>query len=265
MAARTVSIEWLESRRFLSVSVNDGVVTVIGTPEADDIVITEHSITGRPKVFAVSVRLLGSNRLVDSATVPAEGVRLVSVRAGDGNDVVDVGKASPRVWAATEAIQPVSIPAYIDGGPGDDHLYGGKARDGIFGGAGRDEIHGMDGPDLLVGGIGNDALDGGEDNDLLLGNAGNDRLNGGAGDDVLLGGEGDDILGVSGTMLPLMPEPGNDLLVGGPGNDALAGGDGADRILGGAGADRFWNGDARSEILDLTPEDTIGPIYMPIS
>jgi len=265
MRPGSAAIESLEPRRLLSVAVNDGVLTIVGTSEADDVVVTEHTVIGRPKVFVVSIRVIGTTRPVESVMVPAEGVRAVSVFAGAGNDVVDLGKASPRVWAATESIKPVTVPAFVDGGLGNDQLFGGTARDRLTGSVGRDQLHGMGGSDTLIGGAGDDVLDGGDGNDLLHGNAGNDRINGGAGDDQLLGGDGDDLLGVTGTMLPLMQEPGNDLLVGGPGNDALTGGAGADRILGGAGADKFWNGDAPSEYLDLTPEDTVGPIYMPIS
>jgi hypothetical protein len=259
-------IESLESRRLLSVAVNDGVLTIVGTPRADDIsVIEDASVFGRPKVFLVSVGIVGSSPPTETRVIPAADVRAVKVVAGEGNDVVDLALATAGRIIQVVGITPVNVPAFVDGGPGDDKIYGGNARDSLYGGPGRDELHGTRGGDTLFGGFGDDALDGGDGNDLLHGNAGNDRLNGGAGDDQLLGGDGDDILGVSGTMLPLMQEPGNDLLVGGPGNDAMAGGEGADRILGGPGRDRFWNGDAPSEYLDLTPEDVVGPLYMPIS
>ena len=208
---------------------------------------------------------VGSNTPTEAYRFPAEGVRAVTVRAGDGNDVIDLALATAGRIIQVVGITPVNVPAFVDGGLGDDQVFGGNARDSLFGGAGRDRLHGMGGPDALYGGRDHDSLEGGEGNDLLLGNAGNDRLNGGAGDDQLLGGEGDDILGINGTMLPLLQEPGNDLLVGGPGDDALAGGEGADRIFGGPGRDRFWNGDAPSEYMDLTPEDVVGPLYLPIS
>ena len=53
----------------------------------------------------------------------------------------------------------------IEGGPGDDRLYGGIGNDTLEGGPGDDELYG--GPD-------DDVLDGGEDDDRLTGGPGND-------------------------------------------------------------------------------------------
>ena len=64
----------------------------------------------------------------------------------------------------------------LDGGAGDDRLYGGP--DG--------------GDDTLMGGEGNDKLYGGKGNDTLNGGPGRDTLNGGPGDDTLAGGPGHD-------------------------------------------------------------------------
>ncbi|MEN9464138.1 MAG: hypothetical protein RL217_319, partial [Pseudomonadota bacterium] len=63
----------------------------------------------------------------------------------------------------------------------------------IEGGAGDDTIYGTTGNDYLVGGDGNDTLHGGAGNDYLLGGAGNDTLYGGAGNDTLTGGAGADV------------------------------------------------------------------------
>jgi hypothetical protein len=48
----------------------------------------------------------------------------------------------------------------LDGGPGDDALFGGRGNDTLTGGDGRD---------YLVGNAGDDMLDGGEENDILVG------------------------------------------------------------------------------------------------
>lgn len=72
----------------------------------------------------------------------------------------------------------------IDGGAGDDLLYGLAGADEMDGGAGNDGIYGGEDADDLDGDAGNDSLFGG---------TGNDLLNGGAGDDLLTGGEGADI------------------------------------------------------------------------
>ena len=91
----------------------------------------------------------------------------------------------------------------IDGGSGNDRIYGGPAGDSIDGGSGDDLIAPGGGK-----GEGNYA-GGGRGDDLLLGGPDSDQLGGGAGDDRLYGdgGWGDRLLG----------GPGDDLLDGGPG------------------------------------------------
>jgi Ca2+-binding RTX toxin-like protein len=89
----------------------------------------------------------------------------------------------------------------LDGGAGNDCLYGGRrddvlqggsGNDFIWGGDGADSLYGDDGHDFLFGGDGNDLLDGGDGRDFLFGQAGNDRLFRGPGHDWLDGGRGDD-------------------------------------------------------------------------
>lgn len=93
----------------------------------------------------------------------------------------------------------------IDGFDGGNQL--------IDGGAGNDWIYGRDGNDVLFGGDGNDRINGGRGNDLLVGGAGNDLLYSGRNGSTLEGGSGDDLLQAS-------------LLVGA--THVLTGGTGAD-------------------------------------
>lgn len=67
----------------------------------------------------------------------------------------------------------ISLPAWLDGGAGNDRLKGGAGHDVLLGG---------DGDDLLVGGDGRD---------LLIGGLGADRIVGNAGDDILISGATD--------------------------------------------------------------------------
>ncbi|MDP2066329.1 MAG: calcium-binding protein [Burkholderiaceae bacterium] len=212
------------------------------------------------------------------------------VDAGDGNDTVFTGAGSDYIAGGlgndliysgalgqgTTGIVPVNNSEdatssdVVDGGDGDDRIWGGLGADYLFGGGGVDEIWGRAGGDYLYGGDGADLLYGdagysldplvGEfsifsllgystgGDDLLDGGAGNDRLIGGVGNDTLVGGAGDDQLwgDTDGTT-----EPGNglwipgefhgaDLLNGGDGNDVLLGGGGADVLLGGAGDDTIY-------------------------
>ena len=80
----------------------------------------------------------------------------------------------------------------IDGGAGDDRIFGSQAADTLIGGDGDDFLSGWVGEDQLDGGNGNDVLSGLGDNDTLKGGAGNDELWGEAGEDLLIGGTGDD-------------------------------------------------------------------------
>nr|WP_244404313.1 calcium-binding protein [Fulvimarina pelagi] len=128
----------------------------------------------------------------------------------------------------------------MDGGSGNDRLYGdegddilegGVGNDTLYGGTGDDELDGDEGDDHLYGGGGDDILDGGDGTDTLYGGANDDELDGGAGNDRLYGGGGDDILegGV-----------GDDVLHGGEGNDALCDDAGIDYLYGGEGDDHFY-------------------------
>ena len=59
---------------------------------------------------------------------------------------------------------------------------------------GKDTLDGGAGDDLLFGMGGDDILRGGDGNDLLFGGSGNDYLDGGAGEDAIFGGAGNDII-----------------------------------------------------------------------
>ena len=82
----------------------------------------------------------------------------------------------------------------VDGGAGDDYIYGGVDQDVLFGGAGNDELDGGRYSDILKGGTGNDTLSGEEWTDYLFGDAGNDYLEAGVGSDFSFGGDGNDII-----------------------------------------------------------------------
>lgn len=89
---------------------------------------------------------------------------------------------------------------YLDGGEGDDRIYGQGGSDYLRGGAGNDTLYGDEygasysGDDFLDGGDGDDYLYGGKGADILKGGDGHDRLDGEDGDDQLHGGKGQDWL-----------------------------------------------------------------------
>jgi Ca2+-binding RTX toxin-like protein len=63
---------------------------------------------------------------------------------------------------------------------------------------GNDSLNGGGGEDYVYGNAGDDSLRGGGDSDLIRAGEGNDRVDGGGGDDGLYGGDGADVFVVSG-------------------------------------------------------------------
>lgn len=203
------------------------------------------------------------------------------VRLRDGNDSVKNLTPAPMI---------------ARGGSGGDTLDGGaKAKDELFGDSGVDLLR-DDGGTLneLDGGSGDDGLFGGSSIDRLRGGVGNDHLDGRAGDDQLTGGDGADFIdggtaGITpgerhdrviytGHAAPLTvdlnltgPQPladgdtivdvedisggeANDMLIGNAENNSMFGGEGNDSLLGEAGLDVLIGG-AGADGLFASPGD----------
>ena len=137
----------------------------------------------------------------------------------------------------------------LDGGSGNDTLFGMRGDDILSGGSGNDTLYGNSGTDIMSGGNKHDILKGGSGNDTMYGNSGNDTLNGQSGDDTLVGGTGSDILKGSSGNDTLHGENGQDTLDGGSGDDVLDGGIGNDILKGGSGNDTL-SGDTGTDKLD---------------
>ncbi|MGA8050338.1 MAG: calcium-binding protein, partial [Burkholderiales bacterium] len=162
----------------------------------------------------------------------------------------------------------------LDGGAGNDVLYGEGGADSVLGGDGDDvlygdaaylpqDLHGNDnldggaGDDFLDAGTGDDTLDGGAGDDELHGGAGNDRLEGGSGDDVLAGDSGDDRLRGGDDADSLYGGDGADELRADSGDDRLDGGEGDDVLLGGAGDDLLDGGEGNDLLNAGDGDDTL--------
>lgn len=183
---------------------------------------------------------------------------------------------------------------FLDGGAGDDAVYGGADDDTIDGGDGDDELYGAAGDDSLdggagydqlFGGSGNDTLSGGDDDDLLAGGTGEDTLDGGAGIDTagfgnLAGpvygdldagtafdvnlGETDTLIDIenlvgTGSNDILYGDAGDNVLYGQGGSDLFRGGDGDDDIYGGSGLDTIdYSQSANGVAVDLSAQSAYG-------
>ena len=182
------------------------------------------------------------------------GVKKIKVRAGQGNDIVD--------------LRGVASVADVEGGDGNDTLYAGTSGRGAGsvyrGGAGDDTLTGMleeeatvavddefygdAGADTLTGNEGNDVLDGGDGADVIYGNGGNDTLTGGGGNDRIYGDIGTDSITGGAGADALDGGDDNDWIEGGDGNDQITGGRGDDQLIGGAGDD-FLEGGSDNDLL----------------
>jgi Ca2+-binding RTX toxin-like protein len=273
-------IERLESRRLLSITLSDGTLYVRGTGFRENVLIREDRDQMQNPVIAVEMDWPDLDRPAILRTFPLDSVRSIVVQVGGNNDVVDLAIATYAV-PAVEYIRPVRVPSRIDGGLGNDLLYGGNDRDSIYGSYGADTIFGIGGRDWVTGGPGRDRIWGGADDDVLFGNGGDDDIRGEGGNDVIFGNDGDDTLGGdfgddriyggagndwlgSVSFGPLPNEGGDDFLSGGTGADRLLGGPGKDQIYGNDGRDTFFDADSQSEMKDRTPDEPIEPWADPV-
>jgi Ca2+-binding RTX toxin-like protein len=93
------------------------------------------------------------------------------IRGRGGNDAIhanpqDVG---PAYYGRTDN-------DFVDAGPGQDRVWGGRSVDVLLGGPGNDRLYGGRGVDWLYGGPGNDVLEGGRYYDRVFGEGGNDLI-----------------------------------------------------------------------------------------
>jgi hypothetical protein len=135
------------------VGVHNGQLQIIGTNDPDHVTVNLAG-SGADRVVRVHASFLPDPGFVD---VPLAGLSSILLMLFDGDDQASLAGN-------------MTLPAVLDGGAGNDHLFAGG------GGA------------VLLGGTGNDFLSGGPGNDILIGGEDADELNGGSGEDILIGG-----------------------------------------------------------------------------
>jgi Ca2+-binding RTX toxin-like protein len=168
---------------------------------------------------------------------------------GTGNDTINGG-------AGTDIIHGGDGIDTIDGGAG---IVG--THDQLFGDGGNDVIKAGKGDTgaLLDGGLGNDQLYGTIAANVMNGDDGHDYMSGGGGADVMHGGAGDDVMTGGTAATQMYGDDGNDAIRGSTGNESLFGGAGNDKLSGGAGNDTL-NGGSGNDTFVFAPnfgKDTI--------
>lgn len=192
----------------------------------------------------------------------------IEVASLQGIDPTDPFFTNKNIFDARQSAIPVSL----DGGAGDDRLFGSPFNDTIRGGLGDDVLSGGAGNDVISGDGGLDTQFESADADFTVSGRritssaiGNDSVSG-IGSIVLLGGAGNNRLNTSAATVSvtLVGAGGNDTLIGGHQADVLIGGDpddfalGTDSLIGNAGADTFDNDPADTRVIgvgDIVTDD----------
>ena len=172
--------------------------------------------------------------------------------SGNSNATVNLSKAgNQNTGFGTDKF--VSIED-IDGGGGNDKLYGNNAANKIYGFGGADRLFGRNGNDTLSGGDGNDLLKGDSNNDKLYGGNGNDRLYLDAGRDLLNGGTGADYVYATGNVRTRIDLNSTQAQNTGYGNDRIMN---IENIFGGSSHDTYFGSNGRNIIRGNNGNDTI--------
>jgi Ca2+-binding RTX toxin-like protein len=182
----------------------------------------------------------------------------VEIIDGDGGINTIVGSSGKNILNFTDT-ELISI-NYIDGGEGDDKIYGSSVNDFIIGGLGSDTLYGNGGDDVFEMTAGDTSFDyynGGDGTDQINATEGDDVIqlfrfngdytveiiNGLGGNNIITGDHKNNHLNFSATQLNdiggIYGLDGNDTLRGSPMDDVITGGEGNDRLYGQEGDDLF--------------------------
>jgi Ca2+-binding RTX toxin-like protein len=244
------------------------------------------TITGSSNV---DILVGGSGNAGAFGSDDSTGIGGDTINGNAGNDIIFGDNARIRRNAAGEIVEFISLlPTVggddtIEGGTGDDTVYGEGGNDTIQGNEDSDTIYGQAGNDAIAGGSfttgiadGTDYIRGGAGDDLIAGdNATIDRasrtitnLDGNGAADFLFGDDGEIIFSAPGQVISatsinsgsdgddvIRGNIGNDNIFGGAKDDQLFGDSGSDRLLGDHGRITFENG---NPVLIETTDPTQG-------
>lgn len=197
-------------------------------------------------------------------------IKDVAVNLDNGDDLVTIGDVSSVVLstltingdAGADTITaasstPGSLRLVMNGGVGEDTIFGGSGNETINGGEDDDLLSGGGGSDLISGDAGADMIGGEDGNDTISGGDGNDSITGGNGDDSVSAGNDNDTVDGGAGDDTIRGQFGDDNLIGSFGNDSIDGGLGADNVIGGSGNDRLDGGRNNDVVIGNSGDDTI--------
>jgi Ca2+-binding RTX toxin-like protein len=163
-------VESLESRRLLSVSLQNGTLLITGNNKNNTVDVSYSQFLGK---VVVTDTILGQLPMIKQ--FGKNQIKKIKITGGGGDDILNV-------------LNMGKVPIYFDGGAGNDIF------NTISSTMGKCTLIGGAGDDQLTGGSAGDVIDGGAGADRLFGNAGKDTLTGGTGIDLIEGGIGDDTI-----------------------------------------------------------------------
>ena len=239
-----VPVEELKCRQLLSVSYNlsSGVLTATGDGNSQTIHVFRSTGVG---VDDINIRETIGGASSDSQWYSTSSITQITILGQGGNDtiIIETDGSHP---IGTEG---VDTPTNVDGGVGDDTVWGGDGPDTANGNDGYDVLHGRNGADTLRGGADCDEVYGYAGNDTIEGGTDGDFLQGGDGNDIVYGGTPGDSDGASDT---LYGDAGTDSVYGGGGNDIFHSDDGeADYLDGGDGSDTATDRDGSDTLFNM--------------
>ncbi len=250
------------------------VLLVMGT-NGDDTIRLRQSISGEPLQGGSGSPIgtaIGGQLMVEHGEARIEAVwtengnpliEQFRVSGGTGDDTIEFVRGENAVDVSSLVGRSRDFVSTIDGGPGNDRLFGSPGRDRIDGGRGSDMLSGFAGDDRLWGdqGSGDGSV---TDHDVIYAGAGNDDVLGGQGTNELfawsldprLGRDFGVFRGSDGTLRIERPEEdstsdvtyeledtGLNRIIGSPRDDQLYGGAGLDLLFGGGGNDELFTRD----------------------
>jgi Ca2+-binding RTX toxin-like protein len=150
-----------------------------------------------------------------------------NIEGGEGYNTIYGGPGYDVIYAISEAVGVQGNSGATKAYPGPVSFVSGSFASFIDGGDGNDSIYGTAGRDYLAGGFEADYIVTGDGGDVVIAGPGNDGVIVAAGDAEVYLGDGNDVVDGG---------PGNNWIEGGPGDDKIFAREGEDTVYGGSTA-----------------------------